>query len=789
MLIDSKADEAMGADKDAGKVADVLKEVKYVQNIGRFATLRSVISATFGACTLVFGENGWGKSTLADVMRSLATNNPDIVIGRRTLAGGPEQKAVLIFGTKQAVFQDGAWKGIRPRIAVFDNVFINENVFSGDVVTNEHLKNQYGMVVGEEGVRLVRRLIELDIENKENNSKTRVVEAELDGIVRAVAPAGMTREEFLDLEVSADIDTLIEDKEKESKRTSRAKELKSATLPLLLSVPMETEEIRKCLHSTIEGIAEAAAKAVRQHIAKHEGKGSKDAMTHESWLEAGSVFVEEEECAFCGQFLHDRTLVDSYADFFSDAYKKLAMDVKQKRDAFAYHEKGGYRNRAEEVLRQNKGLYTYWKEAGQIEPPELFGVDVTIAKIEDAARLLDSVFVGKQGNLTEPAIGGAVEAAITAWDQSRKELLLLNGVLSAHVAQIETLKDSVDTMELPRLEKELKTLQAAKRRHEEDTVSVITKLKGHEAVKKRIAKEKAKAKNELNEHGRVITETLGRTINSYLSRLNAGFRIDYREPNYQGKEPAASYQLLINDVPVSPRSTSQKLSEPSFRNTLSAGDKSTLALALFLAKINADPALAETIVILDDPFTSLDNFRRQFTAIEIRKLCDCAGQTVVLLHDKNFLRLLWEKIDRSTIKCVAIQTGAPGMTTIAPYDIEAETKPRHITERMKIEEFIEGEKHEPGYIRSRLRTVCEDFYRRGDPGLFHEAASLEEIIRILEGAPEDYPYKGVIEDLRDINAYSRGEHHAEIEDDPSEESSDEELKGFCRRVLELTCGM
>ena len=221
----------------------------------------------------------------------------------------------------------------------------------------------------------------------------------------------------------------------------------------------------------------------------------------------------------------------------------------------------------------------------------------------------------------------------------------------------------------------------------------------------------------------------------------------------------------------------------------STGDKSTLALALFLAKLNADPALDETIVVLDDPFTSLDNFRRQFTAIEIKRLCGQAAQTVVLSHDKNFLRLLWETIDQSTVKCVAIQAGAPGMTTIAPYDIESETRPRHITERMKIAEFVEGELHEAGYIRTRLRTVCEDFYRRGEPTLFHEAASLEQITRLLEDAPEEHPYKGVIENLRDINEYSRGEHHAEVEDDPSGESSDEELKGFCRRVLHLTHGM
>ena len=73
---------------------------------------------------------------------------------------------------------------------------------------------------------------------------------------------------------------------------------------------------------------------------------------------------------------------------------------------------------------------------------------------------------------------------------------------------------------------------------------------------------------------------------------------------------------------MSPRSVNDAVDQPSFRNTLSAGDKSTLALALYLAKISADQLLKDTIVVLDDPFTSLDHFRRQFTAIEIRKLCD-----------------------------------------------------------------------------------------------------------------------------------------------------------------------
>jgi energy-coupling factor transporter ATP-binding protein EcfA2 len=137
----------------------VLQELKYVQNVGRFEKAIPTANASFGPCTLIFGENGWGKSTLADILRSLTMNNPAIILGRKTLAGGPDQKVTFRIGAQPTVFQDGAWSGPRPRIAIYDSVFINGNVFSGDVVSADHLKNQYGLVVGEDGVRRVWKIV------------------------------------------------------------------------------------------------------------------------------------------------------------------------------------------------------------------------------------------------------------------------------------------------------------------------------------------------------------------------------------------------------------------------------------------------------------------------------------------------------------------------------------------------------------------------------------------------------------------------------------------------------
>ncbi|WP_018289970.1 AAA family ATPase [Verrucomicrobium sp. 3C] len=769
----------------------MLKEIKLIQGIGRFETAKPTHGATFDRCTLIFGENGWGKSTLADILRSLTTNDPAILAGRRTLASDAPAKVVLRFSTQNAIFENGAWTGVRPRIVVYDSVFINENVFSGDTVSTDHLKKQHELVVGEEGVRLIRRLVELDAQNRENNDAIKAVESELEAVIRTLglAPA-MRPDAFLALEARSDIDAAIAAKDNEAQRARRAKELKAAAEPSLLPVSTETAKMRGLLAQSIDAIAEAALASVRAHIAAHECNPKSGGLPHESWLEAGMAFVQGDSCPFCGQRLADRSLVDAYKAFFSEAYKTVGESVRKARDTLARYRAGDFRQTVSRLAEQNAGHFRYWQEAAKLDPPVIDDPKTLIAQVEEAAARLDALLARKQANLTEAICGPEANQALAAWDAGQAEIGAINAKIKLLLAAIKKLKDSIDPATLPELEDELKLLQATKRRHEQDIVALAQRLSGCQSKREAITKEKAAVRKELDEHGRAITTDLGAAINEYLRRLAAGFRIDYREPDYRTKEPSANYNILIREVAVSPRSGAGELDKPSFRNTLSAGDKSTLALGLFLAKANADPKISETIIVLDDPFTSLDHFRRQCTAIEIKKLCGRALQVIVLSHEKRFLRLLWDKIDHTMISSLALQAGAPGITTIARHDIVAETQPRHITERAKIEEFLEGEPLAPAYIRTRLRTVCEDFYRRGDPELFGQAASLEEIIRILDKkAPDTHPYKGALETLRDINEYSRGHSHAAVHGDPAEETSIEELKEFCRRVLDLTRGM
>lgn len=766
----------------------MLQKIHIIENVGRFEKALPTQNVRLDKCTLLFGENGWGKSTIADILRSLSLGDSEIVLGRKTLAGGADQKISLQFDTGRANFEGGRWNGVKPRVAVFDSLFVSDNVYSGDTVSADHLRRQYGLVVGEKGVKLVHKIVALDEENTENNKNIRAFEAELTAGLRGIGPAAMSLPGFEAQEQAPDIDKAIAEKQTEVSRAERAKELKAAAGASEFPFPSVSATFDAALSQTIEGIAADAVEAVRSHVAAHESTIATEPGL-ETWLEQGLSFKAEDNCPFCGQEVKDRSLLEAYSRFFSDAYRKLAEDVQNLRQTCQRYSNGDFRNAADQRSKSNEKQFEYWREAAGIDAPATIDLDELISRMELAAEAMDSALTAKAANLTVALDIVRRGAVIEAWATASAAIDTANAALREYNRKVENVKISVDAGQLERLSPELKILKAKKHRFEADIIAKVAELQTKRERKGEIAEEKAKLRDELTAHGKAITEGLGQTINAYLKRLNAGFRIDYKEPDYRGKEPAASYQILINEVPVSPRAIGDTTGSPSFRNTLSAGDKSVLALALFLAQCNADPHLGETIAVLDDPFTSLDNFRRQFTAIEIRRICGSAKQTIVLSHDKSFLRLLWDKIDQNVIKSFALQTGAPGVTTITPYDIPGSTQPRHVTERMKIEEFIEGELHELSYIRSRLRTVCEDFYRKGDPGLFGEAATLDQIIRALDDASAEHPFKGALEGLKDINSYSRVENHAEIDGDPYGDTNRDELKGFCEIVLGLTRGM
>jgi wobble nucleotide-excising tRNase len=117
------------------------------------------------------------------------------------------------------------------------------------------------------------------------------------------------------------------------------------------------------------------------------------------------------------------------------------------------------------------------------------------------------------------------------------------------------------------------------------------------------------ARGALERYRQTIFPAYQDAINDYLRKFNAGFRLDrITSQNIRGGS-ACTYNVLINNQPIAVSGAAPGPGEPSFRSSLSSGDRNTLALAFFFASLDQDANLASKIVVIDDPISSLDEHR------------------------------------------------------------------------------------------------------------------------------------------------------------------------------------
>jgi len=137
----------------------VINHFLLLRNVGQFDNVNGR-SNPLHQVTLVFGENGGGKTTLSAILRSLSTGDSVPIEERRRL-GATNSPHVIIDasgGTQSAIYEQGAWSRTTPDLYVFDDTFVDANVYSGLVVDPAHRQGLHELVLGRQGVQLGRDL-------------------------------------------------------------------------------------------------------------------------------------------------------------------------------------------------------------------------------------------------------------------------------------------------------------------------------------------------------------------------------------------------------------------------------------------------------------------------------------------------------------------------------------------------------------------------------------------------------------------------------------------------------
>jgi wobble nucleotide-excising tRNase len=768
--------------------AVMLKKLVRVNNVG---LLRDGVPtpADFGAVTLVYAENGRGKTTVANILRAVTRGDAQAIADGSTIdSDQPPYVNVLCAdasGNAAVVLENGAWTGTPPEILIFDPTFVEDNVYSGQEVRADHRQQLLQFALGTHAVKLERKVADLTKVIADEQRKVSEAQKRIQAHSKT-----LTVDQFVML---AD-DPAAE--EKIAALRSRIEAARNASTFLqrpspeqLPQIEFNTDAFFNIIQATFHGVREDAKAVVQAHFDQH-----KEPPGIEEWVTTGLKFSAEHGCPFCGQDLKASTLIEAYDAYFNkalnDFMERVAVLGRGVDDRFAETRL----ERIAGIAEANDARVTAWKDQLDVSSP---GLDAERAKATLAAlRALASNLAKNKQRRPLDIVGTPDEKAEIA------------RLLADVRAQITTYNDAVIVIgkRIADFNKELAgdtpatitaaiaRLEAVIARRTDQAKEAIAEYDAAKAKKDQLTNEKASAREELDALLPELLKKYEATINGFLRHFGAAFTIDKFTSNNHGGLVRSNYGLRLRGREVALGARTDR--RPSFRSVLSEGDKRTLALSFFFARLHAKPdELAGKIVVLDDPVCSMDSIRRNRTIRSIVELADKGVQVVVLSHDAYFLRslrsLLGDSRRNVSTKVYEIRRAENDYSRVDSCDLDYICQSRYEQDYGNVASFAAGTfQGKLGDVASALRPLVEGAFKQRFPSpLLSKNLPLAGIIGAIRGALDDSPLalaKPYVEKMSALNDFATGSHHNDLE--PSRPIDDGELKQYAMMALELVHG-
>ena len=379
-----------------------------------------------------------------------------------------------------------------------------------------------------------------------------------------------------------------------------------------------------------------------------------------------------------------------------------------------------------------------------------------------------------------------IRAFLEAYEGHQSRIVAINQQLRAGNDAIAIAKERAAAANSALLADDLARLLAAKARHEPEIAARCAEYLRERAAKEATEQRRDEIRTALETYRTQVFPGYQTAINLYLPRFNAGFRVDsVTYANTRGG-PTCTYNVLINNTPVPVGGTDPAPGEPSFRNTLSAGDRNTLALAFFLASLDQeDTEITNKVVVIDDPISSLDEHRTLTTIHEIRRLAERAGQVFVLSHNKPFLCRLWEGADSNIREALELVRDSAG-STLRGWDVGQDAITEHDRRHDRLRDYVTNGTGHVREVARLIRPHLEAFLRVACPDQFRPGTLLGSFLNVCEqrqGTSREILRQDALEELRALIEYANKFHHDTNPARETETINDGELRGFVNRAL------
>lgn len=694
----------------------MINKIQLLRNIGKYDSVSLDGNTHFSRLTLIYAENGRGKTTLASILRSLATGNPIHITERRRLAAqNPPHVIIDCEGASApAIFTNDEWTRILPNMVVFDDSFIDQNISSGLVVGTGHRQNLHELILGVQGVSLNQRLQDYVGQIEQHNAALRTKAA-------AIPPAELgsfSVSDFCVLPNIDDIDVKITKAERDLEAAKEKEHIRNTPVFEFLNLPsFDIKSIELISQQDLENLETVAV----AHVQKHLERIGHDA---EAWIENGmSCFMQEENddvertCPFCAQELTYSPIIDNYQIYFNEAYKKLKESVGSTLATLNRTHGREVPADFERALRVAGERNHFWSQFCDVP---LFNLDTEVI-VSDWNKARETLFEKLRAKQAAPleklSLSDGEYSVLNEYEGHRQRLVVLNQQIQQANNAIMGVKEQAESVNTTTISNHIALLKATKARHMPSTSLLCTEYLSEVEAKESTERFRDQVKVELDQYRTTIFPEYKTAINTYLSRFNAGYQLHSLDAQNTRGGPTCTYSVLINNTPIPISGSNQSGDIPSFRNTLSAGDRNTLALAFFFASLDQDPEIANKIVVIDDPVSSMDEHRSLTTVQELRRLSRCVSQVIVLSHSKPFLCSIWEGADRTERTAFKITRQGTG-STICSWDINQDSITEHDRRHTLLRDYLNTGNADTREVASSIRPLLEMFFRVAYPEHF-----------------------------------------------------------------------
>lgn len=719
----------------------------------------------------IYGENGVGKTTLVAALRAAGQRSAEPINEHRTLEPRIEPAIELRLSDGVLRYASGSWHGPSVQIWVFDRAYVETHVHQGPLVGPDQRHALYRVALGAGEVDAAKRVDEARQAQAARKGELTAIERRLTQIANV---RGLSLDAFAALEpLSEATPELFEARHRLNALDQRPDFGALAEIAQLPAIPREVDAagLARLLDESAAAIHAVASERVRAHLASLGPTG-------EGWIRDGVALAEHRsECPFCDRPLGSSELPVLYRLYFDAQYHELLARLDRALSRVTAWE--AWLSQVQTIASDNDNARLVWEKFLELEPaPDLKAL---VAAVTAMVGDLRALFQTKRDHpLTSLGSDMRVAAVAAAASRVSAPHRAYQGWASTQAERCRGLATD-STVERKRLRAQVDLARACIDRHKasnELRALDETRRFANDATQ---AYEQAQAELERRQAARTAAFTA--QLNQVLRDFGARFSITGLEGKESASRVTADFAIRLLDGGSVKASTARQ-NAPRFATILSEGDKTTLALAVFVAQCRSDPE-PNRILVFDDPLTSLDTGRRAMTRHTIDRLASGCAQVWVLSHDPYFLRDCYQSNRQASLLHLRYNDAG---ATLAPWDPEEACRTEYFRRLAALEAFVSGAPGapDPDTALQKLRPVLEAYLRFRFPKHWHRNEWLGDFLRRADTTPLPLTLDQV-ERLRTWCQFTSPSMH----DDPGDAApppSPDDIRTVARAVLEFVQG-